>query len=207
MTSGMRSLAALALLLARTGPAIAADHTLPTRLFLVRSPGATGDPTKRKVTYTGEQEKSTAEIVGDPSVSGATLWISLADGASQCFDLPAFAWFPVGMLGFKYHNLAGGAVTAAAIDKEEFTGDLILKWKLRGAKGPIDVVPVSNNSGFAAVFRINGGDTYCAGGSTPSGRSTATSVEYRVKSVSPPAACPASPCSPGGAFADAPGTF
>ncbi len=196
-------MALVALLVAPAGVALAAEHTLPTRLFLVRSPGAIGDPATRKVTFAQEQEKSLAEIVGDPTIGGATIWMSLADGTSQCFDLPAFAWSAVGMLGFKYHNLAGpGAVTSAAIDKEEFTGDLILKWKLRGSTGPIDLAPVPGNSGFAVVFQINGGDTYCAGGATPASGSTATSTAYRVKNVPPPSACGVPACSPAGAFAD-----
>jgi hypothetical protein len=146
---------------------------------------------------------SPAVIGGDPTVNGARVWMSLADGRSQCFDLPAPFWSRVGGVGFQYHNLAGpAAVTSAAIDKEEFTGDLILKWKLSGLRGPIDVVPVAGNSGFAVVFQIGGGHTYCAGGSTPSTGSTSTDVVYRVTKLPPPSACDVPQCSPSGAFLD-----
>jgi hypothetical protein len=178
----------------------AAQHTLPTTLFLVRNPSAGSDPTKRTVVFRQEEKRSASGIVGDPTVSGATLRVSLAEGGDQCFDLPAFAWSRVGMLGFKYHNLGGpGAVTSAAIDKEEFTGDLILKWKLRGSHGPINVVPVPGNPGFAVNFQIGDGDDYCAGGATPSGGTT-TDIVYQVRNLPPPPACGVAACSPSAAF-------
>ena len=49
-------------------------------------------------------------------------------------------------------TLGPDAIVGAAINKEMFSGDLILKWKARGSKGPIDIVPVAGNSGFSAVF-------------------------------------------------------
>jgi hypothetical protein len=83
------------------------------------------------------------------------------------------------------------------VKKEGFSGDFILKWKLIGGKGPIDVVPHAGSPSFAVDFKIGNGDEYCAGGPTPTGGSNTDAV-YSVRSVPPPAACAIASCSPNG---------
>lgn len=200
MTEPTRRAALIAVLLIATHGAFAAQHTVPTRRFLVRNPGATTDQTKRKIVFTEEEERSTSPIVGDPTVSGAKLRVSLGDNDAQCFDLPASSWKSLGPLGFKYHNVHGpGAAVNASIEKELGTGDLILKWKLRGAKGPLDVVPQAGTPSFAVNFRIGDGDEYCAGGPTPA-TATNTDVVYQVSALPAPPTCGIAACSPSGAF-------
>jgi len=198
----MRRAALIAVLLMPTGATFAVQHTLPSKRFLVRNPGASSAQTKRKIVFTEEEEHSASAIVGDPTVSGATLRVSLGDGNEQCFDLPASAWSSLGPLGFKYHDVHGpGAAVHASIDKEVFTGDLILKWELRGAKGPLDVVPQAGTPSFAVNFRIGNGDEYCAGGPTPAD-SKDTDASYLVSDLPAPPTCGVAACSPIGAFLD-----
>jgi len=175
---------------------LAAQHALPTGRFIVRNPGGSAVATKRKIIFTEEAENSTIPLVGDPTVSGATLRVSLGNGDEQCFDLPASSWSSLGALGFKYHNVHGpGAAVNATIEKELFSGDVILKWKLRGAKGPIDVVPHAGTTSFGVNFHIGDGDEYCAGSSAPAD-ATSTDVVYEVFGVPAPAACDVSACAP-----------
>jgi hypothetical protein len=196
--------ALIALLLAQTGATFAAQHTLPTRRFLVRNPGGGSSQVKRKIVFTEEDQLSAIPLVGDPTVSGATLRVSLGDGDEQCFAFPAAAWSSLGPLGFKYHDTQGlGAAVNATIEKEVFSGDVILKWKLRGAKGPLTVVPQAGTPSFAVNFRIGDGDEYCAGGPTPSG-GTSTDVVYQVGYLPAPSTCGVPACSPSGAFLDFP---
>lgn len=185
-----------------TGATLAAEHTLPTKRFSVRNPGASSLQVQRKIDFTEEAQRSTIPLVGDPTVGGVKLGVSLGNGDEQCFELPASGWSSLGPLGFKYHNVIGpGAAVNATIEKELFSGDVILKWKLRGAKGPIDVVPHAGIPSFAVNFHISGGDQYCAGGLTPS-NGTSTEVSYEASQVPAPATCGVPACSPGGAFVD-----
>jgi hypothetical protein len=191
----MRRRAALIAVLIPTA-AFAAQHVLPTGRFIVRNPGASTVQTKRKIIFTEEAENSAIPLVGDPTVSGATLRVSLGTGDEECFDLPASSWSTLGTLGFKYHNVHGpGAAVNATIEKELFSGDVILKWKLRGAKGPVDVVPHAGTTSFAVNFHIGNGDEYCAGGATPADGAS-TDVVYEVFGVPAPAACGVAACSP-----------
>lgn len=189
-------MSAASMLMGLATVALATQHLLPTDEFLVRNPNPGGDATKRKVIFRQEQLNSSSTIVGDPTVSGVTLHVLLANGGDQCFDFPAIGWIPVGTSGFKYRAPGGaGAAVSAFMRKEEFSGDLILKWKLQGTKGPIDVLPQPGNASFALDFKIGDGDEYCAGGTTPAGATSSLDV-YNVKKVPPPTSCGTGPCSP-----------
>jgi hypothetical protein len=184
------------MLIARAGTALAAQQLQPTDRFLVRNPSPGRDPTQREILFVQEVRQSSNAIVGDPTAGGATLQVSLADGGEQCFDLPAFGWSPEGTLGFRYRNRGGsGAAVSAHIKKEPFSGDFILKWKLRGTKGPINVVPQPGTPSFAVDFKIVDGDEYCAGGSTPPD-STTTAAVYNVRHLPAPATCGVPACDP-----------
>jgi hypothetical protein len=192
----MRLGALIVLALMQTGATFAAQYTLPTRNFIVKNPGGSSVQTKRKIVFTEEAQDSPIPLVGDPTVSGATLFVSLGNGDEQCFDLPASSWSSLGALGFKYQNVHGpGAAVKATIEKEVFSGDVILKWKLRGVKGPVDVVPQAGVPSFAVNFHIGNGDEYCAGGPTPSD-GTSTDAVYDASNLPAPATCGVAACSP-----------
>jgi hypothetical protein len=70
-----------------------------------------------------------------------------------------------------------------------------VKAKLVGRVGPIDVVPSTGTTGFAADFQIVGGDDYCGGGTTPAGSTTSDKV-YNAKNIDAPASCGVSVCTP-----------
>jgi hypothetical protein len=200
MNRATRQAVLIGVLLMQTRTTLAAQHTLPTRRFQVRNPAASPAEGRRKIVFTDEAQRS--PIPGDPTVSGATLRVSLGDADEQCFDLPASGWSSLGALGFKYHDVHGpGAAVSASIEKEVFSGDVILKWKLRGVKGTLDVVPQAGTPSFAVNFHIVGGDEYCAGGPTPS-KGTSTDVVYDVSRVPAPPSCGVAACSPSGTFLD-----
>jgi hypothetical protein len=198
--SGPRGRIALITVALLTAPTFAAEHALPTGRFLVHNPGGSSVQTRRKVVFTEEAERSLIPLVGDPTVDGATIRVSLGDGDEQCFDLPASSWSSLGPLGFKYHNANGpGAAVNATIEKEVFSGDVILKFKLRGAKGPVIVVPQAGTPSFAMNFRIGNGDEYCAGGTTPADARN-TDIAYEASRLVAPATCGVPACSASGAF-------
>ena len=202
MNRATRRAVLIGLLLMQTRTTLAAQHTLPTRRFQVRNPAASTAQGRRKIVFTEEAQGSPVPLVGDPTVSGATLRVSLGDGDEQCFDFPASGWSSLGALGFKYHDVHGpGAAVNASIEKEVFSGDVILKWKLRGVKGTVDVVPQAGTPSFAVNFHILGGDEYCAGGPTPS-KGTSTDAVYDVSGLLAPPMCGVAACSPSGAFLD-----
>ncbi len=177
----------------------AGENSLPTRLFLVKN-SAPADAGRRRLTFTGQELlRSSIDIVGDPTSSGATMRVRLSDGDEQCFTFPASGWFPTGNVGFRYTNTTGPGVEGfVVIKKEALSGDFLLKLKLTGGGGPITVVPAAGLTGFDLNFAIGGGDQYCAGGPTPSG-SAVTDQAYKVQHVAAPAACGVTSCAPGGA--------
>jgi hypothetical protein len=179
--------------------AYAADQTNPTKLFSITNP-RTADPAKRRLLFTSKEGPDSANtVVGDPTLTGAKLRVSLRGGAAQCFDLPASNWSQIGPLGYRYKDFDGpGAVTAASIKKTP-SGIFLVKLRLSGRTGPLDVVPVAGATGFDTNLSLGDGDDYCAGGATPLG-ATDTDRAYKVKGVGAPASCGVAACSPSGAF-------
>ena len=179
------------------GAAFAAQQLAPTRLLLVRNPTPGGIITNRKILFRIQDgPASTLELTGNPTQNGATLRIRLASGGDQCFDLPAASWVPISSVGYKYRDSDGpGAVAAVLVKKTGFAGTFIVKAKLASRLGPIDVIPMINETAFDADFQIVGGDDYCAGGTTPAG-STVTEKVYNVKNVTVPASCGVATCAP-----------
>jgi hypothetical protein len=175
----------------------AADQMKPTKLFFVTNPSA--DAAKRRLLFSSKEGASSNTVVGDPTISGAKLRISVRGGAEQCFDMPASGWAAIGPLGFRYKDFDGpGAVTAASIKKTP-SGVFTIKLRVSGRTGSLDVVPVAGATGFDANFTLGGGDDYCAGGTTPQG-ATDTDRAYKVKGLGAPASCGVAACSPSGAF-------
>ena len=84
----------------------AADQTILGKQLQVKDPKPGVDSTKRKVVGQGRETNSTNLIVGNPTVSGATITF-FANGttsSTQAFSLPAILWSAFGRTGFKYRD-------------------------------------------------------------------------------------------------------
>jgi hypothetical protein len=209
MTRLIRSvtLASAVLLLSSAGVR-AADQTILGKVFLVKDPApdASPDPTKRVIKVFGKETASPNTIVGDPTVTGATLRI-IANGANdydQTFPMPAAGWLPFGNgTGFKYRDAgAFGAVRIALVRAS--LGKFQIKAVIHGDQGPVTVEAPNPGTDGGGILGIVGGDSYCmafggaAGGSVvnfPSGN------PFKVFLVKNPTSegCPSSPS---GAFLD-----
>jgi hypothetical protein len=182
------------------GVAYAAQQQLPTKILLVKNPPS--GPNSRKIAYKVVEQASLATLVGDPTLNGAKLGISLTPGGVQCFDMPAAGWSPISTIGFKYADptLANSAVKVAQIKKTP-SGVFKVKAILKGSgAGGITVVPGNPSTGYATIFRLVLGDDYCSalGTATPNPNSDKT---FKISNDSVAPGCSAA-CSPSGAFLD-----
>jgi hypothetical protein len=199
--------AAWMILLALGGVSQAAQQFKSTRVFFLKSPGPTGDNLNRRGLFKSKEGPGSANtIAGNPTVHGAKLHVKMGNGSEQCFDLPAANWSPISSFGYHYTSFAGpGAVTAASIKKTP-SGVFIMKLRLSGKVGPVDVVPQAGTTRFDLNLSLGGGDQYCAGGPTPPG-ATNTDKTYRAQNLPAPTSCGIAACSPSGAFLDPDATF
>jgi hypothetical protein len=170
---------------------------MPTQRLFLRNPDPGGDATKRRMSFKAKHGPEIPNtVVGDPTLTGATLHVKLASGADQCFDLPAAGWSPIGPLGFRYIDFDGpGAVTNLSI-KRGPSGVFAIKMSLSGRLGPLDIIPAVGQAGFDLNFAVVGGDEYCAGGSTPLD-GTSTDKVYKANNVVAPGFCGIAACPPG----------
>ena len=145
----------------------AGDQIVHGVTLIVKDPGAAA---KRKVTLKAKETATDNTLVGDPTVDGATVTITL-DGASpstQTFTLPAGVspttqkpfWSGDAMKGFKYKDPKGdnGALKSAQITAKG--GKFQIKVAISGKGGPVDLVPPDLGSAGCAFLTIGGGDTY-----------------------------------------------
>jgi dienelactone hydrolase len=146
----------------------AADQIVHGVTLIVKDPGAAA---KRKVTLKAKETATDNTLVGDPTVSGATVTVTV-DGVSQSstqtFTLPAGPsptthkpfWSGDAVKGFKYKDPKGdnGAVKSAQITAKG--GKFQIKVTISGKGGPVDVVPPDPGSAGCAFLTIGGGDTY-----------------------------------------------
>jgi len=145
----------------------ASDQIVHGVTLVVKNPGAAA---KRKVTLKAKETATDNTLVGDPTVSGATVTITL-DGTSpstQTFTLPAGVsptthkpfWSGDATKGFKYKDSKGdnGAVKSAQITVKG--GKFQIEVAISGKGGPVGVVPPDSGSAGCAFLTIGGGDTY-----------------------------------------------
>ena len=200
----------LLLALAATG-GFAAEQLKDTRLILVKNPSS--DPSKRKILWRVKEPGSINTISGDPIANGATVRISLTPGGDQCFQLPAGNWSALSADGYRYNDsdLSEGAVRSAYIKRVPNSTSPTSRFHIRvfiKGDGPeaITVTPGDPTTDWAVNFRIGGGDEYCGGPTSVSPRVPARNdaVAFKVRNEGDPDSCTVSPCSPGGAFLDAP---
>jgi hypothetical protein len=191
MTMGI-GVAGLALALG--GVADAGQQFKPTSTFYSKNPGPTGDMLGRKILFKSKEGPgSTNTVTGNPPADGAKLHIVLGSN-DQCFDMPSGGWSPIANLGWKYNgfNQGAGAVTAVSIKKTP-AGLFLLKIRLAGQNGQLDLVPASGTSDMNLNLSFTGGDEYCAGGPTPPD-ATNTDKIYKVKKLPAPASCAIAAC-------------
>src|SRR5262249_29715667 len=140
----------------------AADQTVLGKQLQVKDPKPGVDPTKRKVVGQGKETHSTHLIVGNPTVSGATITF-FANGttsSTQAFSLPASLWSAVGTTGFKYKDsaLAAGPVKTAQIKASNDT--IQIKSVMVGKGGGVTLTPPNLGTDGCILLAINGGDSY-----------------------------------------------
>ena len=172
-SSGVAIVALVAVVATAVGVAYALDQKVLGKQLQVKDPKPNpgGDPLKRKVVDQAKEKPSDNTIVGDPTVNGAVLTISVtgATSTSQVFNLPQGIdpssgkpfWATSGSTGFKYKDKDGtnSPVKTAQI-KLSGGGTFQIKAVALGKNGPINVLPPNPGLGGCALFEINGGDRY-----------------------------------------------
>jgi hypothetical protein len=137
-------------------------QTILGKRFQVKN--SIGDPTRRRVTASGQERGSANTVEGDPTVSGATLRI-IANGGTdsdQTLTLPAVGW-AARPGGFQYSNRLGGGTVRGARFKKTASGTFQIRIDVRGNPGPLDVVPPSPGTSGGFILTIGDGDSYCVG--------------------------------------------
>lgn len=186
------------------GTALAAEQTILGTQFQVKNPGAVA---KRKFLGLGREKGSTNTLVGDPTVSGATLEV-FANGATsttQTFDLPASGWSARGR-AFNYKG-ASGAVRVAQLKIRK--GKFLMKVLAVGKGGLLDIVPPNPGSSGCFAIAINGGDRYSVDfGATSKIKNKGTKL-FLAQNPTAEAACPTGvgSASPSFVFLDPSGLF
>jgi hypothetical protein len=164
----------LATLLAFSGSiaAHAADQTILGNQFQTKNPST---PDKRKVVVKAKEKNSPNTIVGNPTVSGASLSVAAGGGtpSAQVFPLPQGVsgitgkpfWSGDAVKGFKYKDSKGenSAVKSAQI-KKTASGNFTIKAVLSGKLGPVQpsilVLPPNPGTNACAALILTGGDSY-----------------------------------------------
>jgi acetyl esterase/lipase len=158
----------IALLVLPAVPAArAADQTVLGSQLVVKNPSG---PEKRKITVKAKESASDNTIVGDPTVSGATVTIT-ANGATsteETYALPAGTspsnqkpyWSGDPVKGFKYRDSKGekGPVKVAQLKLKG--GVFQIKVVVDGKLAPVAIVPPAPGSDGCALLTIGSGDSY-----------------------------------------------
>jgi hypothetical protein len=163
-----RKLAFGSLLVFAAGLVYAADQTILGNSLTVKNPST---PDKRKVIGKAKEKASPNTIVGDPTMNGGTLTITVGGGtpSSQTFLLPqgtstitgkAF-WSGDAVKGFKYKDPKGenGAVKSAQI-KKTASGNFSIKAVVNGKLGAVLITPPNPGTNGCVLLSITGGDSY-----------------------------------------------
>ena len=164
MTRSTRSFTlAVATLLLSGAAAWTADQTILGRVFIVKDPApdASPDPTKRVIKVLAKEVSSPNTIVGDPTVTGATLRI-IANGANdydQTFPMPAAGWIPLST-GFRYRDGGTFGAVRSAIIKVS-SGKFQIKAVVLGRQGLVIVEAPNPGTDGGGILSITGGDAYC----------------------------------------------
>ncbi len=146
----------------------AADQTVLGKQLLVKNPST---PDKQKVIVKAAEDASPNTLVGDPTVSGATLSIAVYGGtaSSQLYTLLAGNspmtgkpfWKGTAAKGFSYKDAKGenGPVKVLKLKKTP-AGTLQIKAVVSGKGGTVTVRPPDEGLNGCALLSVGGGDSY-----------------------------------------------
>jgi hypothetical protein len=176
----------------------AADQLLLGRTFTVKDPDP-ANPLRRAVKFQ-VADRSFNTVVGDPTVSGATLRVIIngATPSDETYVLPAAQWRGrVSASGSSSYRFSGGYNTGNVVKRASIRGTprfgkVDVDGLLGGKYGPLAVVPPNPGTEAIVVFTIVGGDTYCtAWGGAAGGKTKDTATAYYVsKPTSVIGSCP-----------------
>jgi len=163
---GVAIVAAVAAFTLCGGPVRAAQQGVAGKKIKIQNIDPGGDPSRRRITYQGNERQSPNTLVGDPTVSGATLAVQL-DSQTQCFSMPASGWSSQSGVLFRYSDGSGanGPVKVALIKRTAGGAVFQIKVTILGYQGTapqpiITVVPPGTQ--FDTNFKIGDGDEYCS---------------------------------------------
>ncbi len=173
-THGTFSLLVLLLGVQHASPATAAEQRIRGGTLVVKS-RLPGNPTTLKIQAAARERRSTATVIGDPTIAGSAggaileLTLNGALPTWQGFRLTqgttrrgAPFWRALGTLGYRYADPKGerGPVRAVVI-KRTPDGSFRLRATLHGRQGGLRLRPPDPGTDGALVLRLAGGDTYC----------------------------------------------
>lgn len=187
------------------GRALAADQLVLGKVLLVKDPSP--NPAKRLVKVIARELASSASVVGDPTLNGATLRVVAHGGTDQdqTFPMPAAGWVATSA-GFRYRDFPGdyGPVKVAILKKTK-GGAFLVRVVAVGYLGAVSVVPPNPGTDGGAVLTIPGGDRYCTNFGGPAGGQVVNfppgNAFKKFKIAAPTGETPCL-ASPGGAFLD-----
>jgi hypothetical protein len=181
------------LILAYATTALAADQQILGRKLQVRNPD---DESARKIVVLGRQSPSSLTLVGDPTVSGASLQIVAngPTGSTQVFALEAAGWRATAR-GFVYVGPTTGDPVRRVVIRRATSS--VLKAILRGRTGTADLAVTPPNPGDdgGLVLGFTGGDRYCVslGGAAGGSEQQDDAEEWTIVNATAAPGCPFSP--------------
>jgi hypothetical protein len=195
MTAAITRATAVLLTLAAT--TLAADHQILGRRLVVRDSNGVED--RRAVIVQGKQSASSFNLVGNPTIAGASMQIVAngGNGSTQVVTLDAAGWTTTSD-GFKYEGPTTGDPVRVVVIRRRSNGTSTVKAVLKGNVGAADLVVTPPNPGDdgGLVLGFTGGDRYCvsfggaAGGSEPKD----DAQKWVVVGPTATSSCPVSPC-------------
>jgi hypothetical protein len=168
MRNFSRFVAAVAGLACAASLAFADEQTILGKVLLVKNPG---DASQRKIAAVGNEKGSPNTIAGDPTLDGSAggailevvVFKDMTTSYGQAFVLPSGTsptthkpfWSPLGTTGFKYRDpkAENGAVKFVRI-KRTPSGKFVIKAKIRGKNGPVDVIPPNPGISGCVALKI-----------------------------------------------------
>lgn len=160
---------------------------VPLQRFRLRNPST---PARRQLLFQVKEPGSAHTVVGDPTVTGATLRVTVNAAATECFAMPASHWRPSGR-GFSYSDRSG-LVHSAALTRSA-SGAFALRMQAPGA----EVTLVPPNPGIRAdmAFRLGaGGEEYCSTTVTAERLAPNDARTFRAEHALAPTSCAVPAC-------------
>ena len=186
---------ATAVLLSLAATSLAADHQILGRRLLVKDSGV---ETRRTVIVQGRQSASSFNLVGNPTIAGASMQIVAngGNGSTQVVTLDAAGWTTTSD-GFRYEGPTTGDPVRLVLIRRRSSGTTIVKAVLRGNVGTADLAVTPPNPGGdgGLVLGFTGGDRYCVsfGGAAGGSETRDDAQKWLVVGPTATSNCPVSP--------------